>query len=418
MANGYYFGNNISPVTGKPVYVVAYAINNPLTGNYVGTVNISIDVATMSGRMLEDETYTIAFLDMEGNIIAHKDTSQILSFNLKENDAANWENMLSVGNAATTYTDPLTNVYTYMGFATSENFMCQVSQTSEVFDAQKKQTLMMSLGVVLGCLILAAIAVIIFAKALATPLNKANEQVTSLVDDINDGHGDLSTEIKVKSMDETGELVKSINMFISTLNAVISSVRTTSDKVSRNAQSTNDILAIASQTNLLALNASIEAARAGEAGKGFAVVADEIRQLAENSRGTANNIQEISSEVIKAVELLVDASHGMMDVVSEVIQRDYTGFEDVADTYYQDAENMNEILQKYSESMEEFQNTIAGVARTVKSVTDTMGQCSVGVTEATENVNMLVESMTQIKSGADEDLQGISLLQDEISNYA
>ncbi|MCQ2524663.1 MAG: cache domain-containing protein, partial [Lachnospiraceae bacterium] len=53
---GYFFGTNISPVTGNPVYVIAYAITNPMTGAVIGSVNCSIDLTTLSNIMLQDET--------------------------------------------------------------------------------------------------------------------------------------------------------------------------------------------------------------------------------------------------------------------------------------------------------------------------------------------------------------------------
>ncbi|MFX3631989.1 MAG: methyl-accepting chemotaxis protein [Candidatus Pristimantibacillus sp.] len=62
---------------------------------------------------------------------------------------------------------------------------------------------------------------------------------------------------------------------------------------------------IVSQTSLLALNASIEAAHAGEYGRGFSIVAQQIKQLAEQSHEAVSRSSELVEQIENGVALVV-----------------------------------------------------------------------------------------------------------------
>jgi len=174
-----------------------------------------------------------------------------------------------------------------------------------------------------------------------------------------------------------------------------------SKKVEKISQLTSDILSISSQTNLLALNASIEAARAGEAGKGFAVVADEIRELAESSRNTANNIQEINEMVISAVEGLISSSNKIVDYVDETILPDYDDFVSSGKLYNDDSTHIKNIMDEFTGLSNDMQKTIKSMVDAINGITKAVEESADGVTSAAMSVDSLVADMNDVNKEMD-----------------
>ena len=169
-----------------------------------------------------------------------------------------------------------------------------------------------------------------------------------------------------------------------------------SKSVSRVDELTNEILSISAQTNLLALNASIEAARAGEAGRGFAVVAEEIRQLAENSRETANKIQNINATVVSAVDDLSSSSNEIMEYISVTILPDYDNYAISGKQYLEDAEEVSKAMDDCLEKMDELSEHITIVVNQMANIAQAVGECSQGIAMSADSTSKLVGEINEV----------------------
>lgn len=165
---------------------------------------------------------------------------------------------------------------------------------------------------------------------------------------------------------------------------------------------TADILSIASKTNLLALNASIEAARAGEAGKGFAVVAEEIRVLADNSKETAGNIQEISVEVVEAVKRLAGDANSLIEFMKERILPDYELLEKSGEQYLNDSVTVDDMMKDIREGMEEISETMQSVTESNNGIANNVQESAQSVVEVVSDTTTLAENMKEIISALEQ----------------
>ncbi len=235
-----------------------------------------------------------------------------------------------------------------------------------------------------------------------------------------DGGAKFSEEIKQRAQamqEQTRESRRKAQDMMEAIDAQMKASIEESKQIDQIKSLTGDILSIAGQTNLLALNASIEAARAGEAGKGFAVVADEIRNLADNSKNTANNIQEISEQVVAAVEQLADNAKGLVEFMNTQVMVDYEQMEQTGAQYYQDSATVDSLMDDINEKTGELREVMQTLATANEDISNTVQESTDGITSVVGNTADLAEDMRAIGRNLEQVADVMNTLQGQVSHF-
>lgn len=210
---------------------------------------------------------------------------------------------------------------------------------------------------------------------------------------------------------------KATNEMISSIVETLKQAIEDSQSVNRISKLTNEILSIASQTNLLALNASIEAARAGDAGRGFAVVADEIRQLADSSRETANNIQNINQIVISAVQNLSEHANTMVEYIDSTILPDYDSFVASGRQYLEDAKYVNGTMNDCTNKTEQLQRIISELVESMDGIAASVGESANGISKSSANTTEMVAEIMNINKEAGFNIEIVAQLKERADAF-
>jgi len=223
----------------------------------------------------------------------------------------------------------------------------------------------------------------------AQGVSSTAEQITAIVNSIASAIEEMSTsindisertrqgaEISRKAMETSSSATKTINS--------LEQAATEIDEV------TEVIKQIAQQTNLLALNATIEAASAGDVGKGFAVVANEIKELAGQSKLSAEDIARRIKGVQGSAKETILAIADVSDIITKINESSVV----ITNSVEQQSLTANEISTNIQQAREGVGGIAASISEIAKGVLDISATASV----AANNVNDITAGVRQVET--------------------
>jgi PAS domain S-box-containing protein len=238
-------------------------------------------------------------------------------------------------------------------------------------------------------------------------LSASIEEITATIQQI-DSQSKAVADIASNSVDDATETVDQIREATDATSTVAQRINSLEDSMEQVDEIITMIADIADQTNMLALNANIEAARAGEAGEGFAVVANEVKDLAEESQESADQIAgiitDVQTQTADLVESITEANDKVengADEVEELAERLKTIDERAKETS-DGIDEITDAVESQAENAEAVSGVMEDTAGMSEEITASIQQISVGVDEQSDAMEEVAANAQQLSAMSDQ----------------
>jgi methyl-accepting chemotaxis protein len=175
-------------------------------------------------------------------------------------------------------------------------------------------------------------------------------------------------------------------------------------------QVTDVIKKIADKTNLLALNTTIEAASAGDAGKGFAVVASEIKELANQSALSADDI----ARRIEGIQVGTEEAVTVINDVSDIITKINHSVESISNHVSEQTKASNEIANNVAQANAGAKRVASAIGEVAKGANDVSRNAG----DAVRRVGQVADDVNSVSGATRESSQGASQVNSSANDLA
>jgi methyl-accepting chemotaxis protein len=240
---------------------------------------------------------------------------------------------------------------------------------------------------------------------------KAMQDMSAAVEEITSSMESVSTQAKSAndSAKEGAIIADTVNKDMTEITNATTTVHGIVKEIEKQMADISKIIVLirdlANQTNLLALNAAIEAARAGEHGRGFAVVASEVNSLAQESRSSAEKIEDMITQLNSATKKAGDAMEASKELVGKGVLASadavnaFKKIQVAAETVANSASEVAAATEEQAATTEEITASVHEVAHLIEQTAKEAGDAAAATEEsaaALDEITRMIQTVTDV----------------------